>query len=178
MRKTISGMVAAVAVMMTMGAAPAMACFANPCAPAPVYVSPAPVFSGCNTGCGGWGGGWGGGWARERLPDPVQQYYYVNQGPTYTGPGNWAPRPVYQETSVSYGNPYYGGYRARPYYGARYGVGYGGGYRYGVRPALRYGYGARVGYGARYGYGARVGHYGVRHGAYHGAARVGGRHRY
>ena len=79
----------------------------------------------------------------------MQQYYYVNQGPTYTGPGNWAPRPVYQETSVSYGNSYYGGYRARPYYGARYGVGYGGGYRYGVRPGLRYGYGARVGYGAR-----------------------------
>ena len=33
----------------------------------------------------------------QRLPDPEQQYYYVNQGPTYTGPGNWAPRPVYQE---------------------------------------------------------------------------------
>jgi hypothetical protein len=180
MRQTISGMVAAVAVMMTMGAAPAMACYASPCAPAPVFVSPAPVFSGCNTGCGGWGGGW----ARERLPDPVHQYYYVNQGPTYTGPGNWAPRPVYQQTSVSYGNPYYGGYRARPYYGARYGVGYRAGYRYGVRPGIRYGYGvrpaARYGYGARHGYGARPGYYGVRqgmrHGGYHGAARVGGRH--
>ena len=114
----------------------------------------------------------------------MQQYYYVNQGPTYTGPGNFAPHPTYQETSVSYGNPYYGGYRARPYYGARYGIGYGGGYRYGVRPALRYGYGGRYGYGARVGYGCACrlwracGHYGVRHGAYHGAARVGGRHRY
>ena len=177
MRQTISGMVAAVAVMMTMGAAPAMACYASPCAPAPVYVAPAPVYSGCNSGCGGWGG-----WATERLPDPVHQYYYVNQGPTYTGPGNWAPRPVYQETSVSYGNPYYGGYRARPYYGARYGAGhrygagyrYGAAYRYGVRPGVRYGYGARLGYGARPGYyGVRQG---MRHGAYHGAARVGGQH--
>jgi hypothetical protein len=173
MRQTISGMVAAVAVMMTMGAAPAMAsCYANPCAAAPVYVSPAPVYSGCNTGCGyggnvGYGYGGYGGWASERLPDPVHQYYYVNQGPTYSGPGNYAPRPVYQESSVSYGNSYYGGYRARPYYGARYGVGYGAGYRYGVRPGLRYGYGARVGYGPRLGYGPRVGHYGARHGYAH-----------
>jgi hypothetical protein len=114
MRQTISGMVAAVAVMMTMGAAPAMACYASPCAPAPVYVSPAPVYSGCNSGCGGWGG-----WATERLPDPVHQYYYVNQGPTYTGPGNWAPRRVYREGSISgygygYNRPHYG-YRAHRY---------------------------------------------------------------
>ena len=54
MRQTISGMVAAVAVMMTVGASPAMACY-GACAPAPVYVAPAPVYSGCNTGCGGWG---------------------------------------------------------------------------------------------------------------------------
>ena len=27
----------------------------------------------------------------ERLAAPEQQYYYVNQGPTYTGPGNLAP---------------------------------------------------------------------------------------
>ena len=99
MRQTISGMVAAVAVMMTMGAAPAMACYASPCAPAPVYVSPAPVYSGCNSGCGGW--------AVERLPDPQQQYYWVNQGPTYTGPGNLAPRPVYREGTISgYGHGY------------------------------------------------------------------------
>lgn len=145
MRKTISGMVAAVAVMMTMGAAPAMACYANPCAPAPVYVAPVATYSGCYTGCGGW--------ARERLPDPVHQYYYVNQGPTYTGPGNWAPRPVYQETSVSYGRPYYNGYRARPYYAPRYGAGhrYGASYRYGVRPAVRYGYAPRHAYMPRHG---------------------------
>ena len=152
MRSTISGMVAAVAVMMTMGAAPAMACYANPCAPAPVYVAPAPVYSGCYSGCGGW--------ARERLPDPVHQYYYVNQGPTYTGPGNWAPRPVYQETSVSYGRPHYG-YRAHRHYGDHYSV----------RPSVRYGYAPRHGYAPRVGYAPRYGYmprHSMRH---HGAMK-------
>ena len=71
-----------------------------------------PVYSGCNSGCGGWG--------YERLPDPVQQYYYADQGPTYTGPGDFAPYPAYQESAV-YG---WGAYRHRPYYygydGGRY----------------------------------------------------------
>ena len=89
MRQTISGLVAAIAVV-TVSAAPAMACYTG-CAAPQVFVSPAPVYSGCNTGCG---------WAHERLPDPVHQYYYVNQGPTYTGPGNWAPLPTYQEGAV------------------------------------------------------------------------------
>lgn len=107
MRQTIAGLVAAVAVM---SAAPAMACgggwfggscspcgaaYVSPCAQPQVYV--APVYTGCNTGCGGW--------AYERLPDPwhpyypdrVHQYYYVNQGPTYSGPGNFAPYRSYQE---------------------------------------------------------------------------------
>ena len=118
MRQMISGLVAAVAVV-TASAVPALACggglfsgcspcgqaYVEPCA-AQVYVPPAPVYTGCNTGCGGW--------AFERLPDPVQQYglsdrlqyrlqqyYYVNQGPTYTGPGNFAPYPTYQEGAVS-----------------------------------------------------------------------------
>jgi len=144
MRKTISGMVAAVAVMMTMGTAPAMASCYTGCAPAPVYVSPAPVYSGCATGCGGW--------VRERLPDPVHQYYYVNQGPTYTGPGNWAPRPVYQETSVSYGRPHYG-YRTHRHYG----------HRHLVRPSVRYGHAPRVSYAPRLGSAPRIG-YAPRHG--------------
>lgn len=144
MRQTISGMVAAVAVMMTAGAAPAMACggglftscspcaYADPCAPAPVYV--APVYSGCNTGCGGW--------AHERLPDPVHQYYYVNQGPTYTGPGNWAPRPTYEEDAlpVYRHRSHYYGYRAHRDYG----------YGYSVRPSVRYGYAPRHGYMPRH----------------------------
>jgi hypothetical protein len=100
MRQMISGLVAALAVMAA-GAAPAMACGETPCGQ--VYI-PAPVYSGCDTGCGGW--------AYERLPDPVQQYYYVDQGPTYTGPGNFAPYPVYREGRV-YG---WHGYRHHPYY--------------------------------------------------------------
>ena len=83
MRQTISGLVAAFAVM-TAGAAPAMACggglfqgcspcgqaYVEPCAQPQfyvqpqAYVAPAPVYSGCNTGCGGWG--------YERLADPVR----------------------------------------------------------------------------------------------------------
>jgi len=91
MRQTISGVLAAFAVVIA-SAAPAMACgwygcspcgpaYVNPCVASPVYVSQAPVYSysGCDFGCGGW--------AYERLPDPVHQYYYVNQGPTYSGPG-------------------------------------------------------------------------------------------
>jgi hypothetical protein len=148
MRQTISGLIAAIAVM---SAAPAMACggglfdsscspcgqsYVSACAP-PVYVAPVAAYSGCNTGCGGW--------ARERLPDPEQQYYYVNQGPTYTGPGNWAPRRTYQEGYVS-GSAYrYGGsYHGRPYY------------RSWRAHAPRYGY-AR-GYG-----GHQVMHYGAPH---------------
>ena len=131
MRYTISGLVAAFAVV-TASAAPALACggglfqgscspcgqeYASPCARAQVYVSPAPTneYSGCNTGCGGW--------AHERLPDPVHQYYYVNQGPTYTGPGNFAPYPTYREGAVSG----WGAYRHRPHY-------------YGYAPRHRYGY--------------------------------------
>src|ERR1700682_2530648 len=107
MRHMISGLVAAVAVM---AAAPAMACGFNPCGQPAVYVALPPPYSysGCNP-CGGC--------AHERLADPEQQYYYVNQGPTYTGPGDWAPRRTYQEGYVS-GSAYRydGGYRARPYY--------------------------------------------------------------
>jgi hypothetical protein len=109
MRQILKGLVAAVAVM---AAAPAMACgYYAPCAPS-VYVAPVAAYGyvGCNP-CGGW--------VRERLPDPEQQYYWVNQGPTYTGPGNFAPYPVYREGSISgygygYNRPHYG-YRAHRY---------------------------------------------------------------
>ena len=105
MRQILKGLVAAVAVM---AAAPAMACGYAPCA-APVYA--APVVSYGYAGCGPCGG-----WVSERLPDPVQQYYWVNQGPTYTGPGNIAPYPVYREGTISgygygYNRPYYRGHR-------------------------------------------------------------------
>ncbi|KWV51386.1 hypothetical protein AS156_12425 [Bradyrhizobium macuxiense] len=144
----ITGMIAAVAVM---AAAPAMACGFTPCG----YSAPVVTYgygygySGCNP-CGGYAG-WG---AAERLPDPdaiypgaAQQYYYVNQGPTYTGPGDWAPRPYYRE---GYGRPYYGyrhyGHRAyhhyRPWYHRpHYGYGYGYAPRHAYAP---YHYGHRV----------------------------------
>ena len=98
MRQTISGLAAAIAIVAA-SAAPAMACgfgFGVPCVQS--YV---PVYSGCGV-CG---------WGFERLPDPdveyhrystaVPQYYYVNQGPTYTGPGQFAPYPFYQDAAVS-----------------------------------------------------------------------------
>jgi hypothetical protein len=161
MRQTISGLIAAVAVM-TASAVPAMACggglFQSSCSPCgqQAYVSPceqayvpAPVYSGCDTGCGG-------GWAHQRLADPVQQYYYANQGPTYSGPGSYAPYPTYRESTVSG----WGGYRHRSHH-----YGYDGGYRqhshfrpwrshrdygYSARPSLRYGYAPRQSYAPRY----------------------------
>ena len=163
MRQTISGLVAAVAVM-TASAVPAMACggglFQSSCSPCgQAYVSPceqsyvaAPFYTGCNTGCGTA--------AYERLPDPEQQYYYVNQGPTYSGPGNFAPYPTYQEGGYRhrpYRDGYYDGagvegpavysYRARPHFRpwrARTG------YEYSVRPSVRYGYAPRRSYTTRY----------------------------
>ncbi|MGY4623722.1 hypothetical protein [Bradyrhizobium sp. USDA 4486] len=147
MRQMISGLVAAAAVMFV-ATAPAAACGFTTCA------SVAPVYSGCNTGCGGYGYGYGYG-AYERLAEPTTQYYYVNQGPTYTGPGAFAPYPTYREDAVvapaNYGYGY--GYRAaaypyhRPYY-RPYRYGYGP--RYGYLPRTHYGYAPRYGYAHRH----------------------------
>lgn len=120
MRQMISGLVAALAVIVA-GAAPAKACDMG-CAPCgyvgtcgAVYVQPYVGY--------------------ERLPNPeVQyhhpvappQYYYVEQGPTYTGPGDFAPRRVYREEGI-YGYhrwhhhywhhrwPHHYGYHYRPH---------------------------------------------------------------
>jgi hypothetical protein len=144
MRQMISGLVAAAAVMFV-ASAPAMACGFSPCQPV------APVFSGCNTGCGGYGYGYGAGY--ERLAEPTSQYYYVNQGPTYTGPGAFAPTPTYQEDAVvapanyGYGYGYRAAYHHRPHY-RPYRYGYGP--RYGYLPRTHYGYGPRYGYAHRY----------------------------
>ena len=157
MRQTISGLVAAFAVM-TAGAAPAMACgggmfqgcspcgqaYVEPCAQPQVYVqpqayvAPAPVYSGCNTGCGGWG--------YERLADPAlqyhaapvrHQYYYVNQGPTFSGPGALAPYPTYEEAGID-GHRVYR-YHTHPHYrGWHYGSAHHRMHHYGYRQhALR-----------------------------------------
>jgi hypothetical protein len=190
MRQTISGVAAAIAVM-TVSAVPAMACgglfpgYGGACVQS--YV-PTYYQGGCYGGCGGS--------VYERLPDPVQQYhsvypvqqyYYVNQGPTFSGPGAFAPYPTYQESAVSG----WDAYRRRPYYS-----GYDGG-RYANATSHRYdgapnidgpviysyhahrhhpwrthaGYRYRVGPGVRDGYAP---HHGTRYGA--GVPQDGGRH--
>ena len=106
MRQTILGLLAAIA-LSAAGAAPAMACGYGGCAPygvfsgrsAPAYGYP---YAGCAAGCAYHD--------YDRLADPetqyhsavgpAPQYYYVNQGPTYTGPGAFAPYPVYREGAV------------------------------------------------------------------------------
>jgi hypothetical protein len=154
MRQTISGLVAALAVVAA-SSVPAMACgglfqggcspcgqaYVSPCAQPQVYVAPVePVYSGCNS-CG---------WAHERLPDPVQQYevapapvhqyYYADQGPTYTGPGNFAPYPTYREGGVSgwhaYHRHHYHPWHAHMGYRHDYAPRYG----YAPHHSLRYGY--------------------------------------
>src|SRR6185437_16123094 len=121
MRHWSNGMVAAFAVM-TAGAAPAMACGWNPCAStyyAPSYIyeqtyTSTPAYSGCG-GCGTAVIGWG----YEHLAEPSTQYYYVNQGPTYSGPGAFAPEPTYQEdvapTDYGYGYGYHHSYHGHHY---------------------------------------------------------------
>ena len=146
MRQTISGLVAAIAVV-TASAAPALACgglFQSTCSPCgQTYVSPCaqayvpPPVTTCDSGCGGW--------AHERLANPVQQYYYADQGPTYTGPGDLAPYPAYEEGGMT-------GWRGYHHHLHHYGYGYqGGGYHEGYRfhPHFRPWH-AHIGY--RYGY--------------------------
>src|SRR5882757_4212043 len=181
MRTLVSGLIAAAAVM-TVSAAPASAC------------GGLGLFSSCSpcggslftSSCGGYGGGYGyGGYSTaysagvagygygggcggcgsvEQLPELSPQYYHVNQGPAYTGPGNYAPMPTYRENAqYGWGGGGYGyggaavSYAPRPYYRPwRARVGYG----YGVRSGYRYGgYGVGPGYGVGrgYGYGARYG---------------------
>ena len=145
MRQMISGLVAAAAVMFV-ATAPAAACGFNPCQPV------APVYSGCNTGCGGYGYGAGYG-AYERLAEPTTQYYHVNQGPTYTGPGAFAPYPTYREDAVVAPANYGYGYRAAvaPYHRPHYRpYRYGYGPRYGYLPRVHYGHGPRYGYAHRH----------------------------
>ncbi|MBU6459022.1 MAG: hypothetical protein KGQ48_16020 [Bradyrhizobium sp.] len=122
MRRTISGFVAAIAVVAA-GTLPASACgvfFEPACG----YVV-APIYTGCDIGCG---------WAYyERLPNPelqyhwpvpvVHQYYYADQGPTYTGPGDFAPYPFYQEAGGwgVYRHHRYDGYHGRAHHHVHYG---------------------------------------------------------
>jgi len=131
MRQTISGLFAAFAVLFA-GAAPAMACGYSNCSPcgyastcAQTYYAPvfaAPTYAHATTGCNTCGTGWG----YEHLAEPESQYYYVNQGPTFTGPGAYAPYPVYHGTAAigwagyERAPSYYGGYERPAYYGYRW----------------------------------------------------------
>ena len=102
MRQIFTGLVAAIAVG-ALGASPAMACgggglFSSACAPCgQAYVSP----------CGHGGYGHFGYSHYQRLAVPTERlavrsprYFWVNQGPVYDGPGQFAPRPYYEERSV------------------------------------------------------------------------------
>jgi hypothetical protein len=128
MRQMIKGLVAAVAVMTAGAATPAMACgyggccgaVASPCATTygPAYAY-APTYSYVyGSGCGTCGNHW----AYERLAEPTRQYYYVNQGPTYSGPGMFAPQPTYQEDAVpAYGYHHHHAWHHRHHEGYHYG---------------------------------------------------------
>ena len=122
MRQIIKGLLAAAAVT-TAGVAPAAACgwgsgccntgYVSPCATA--YV---PTYSYSYNPCGTCGTSW----AYERLAEPETQYYYVNQGPTYSGPGAFAPYGEYREQAL----PTWGYHHSYRHYGYRhYGYGYG-----------------------------------------------------
>ncbi len=106
----VSGWLAAIAVLAS--AAPAMACGG---------------LAGCPP-CGGWlePCGYHHYGYYEQLSDPEAlfapappQYFYVNQGPTFTGPGMFAPVPTYRERAVTgwhgYDHGYYYGYNGGPY---------------------------------------------------------------
>lgn len=179
MRQTIAGLIAGAALAATMVAAPAPA-------QACVVTDPCGGY-GYSRGYHGYGYGYG---VRERLPDPAApQYYWVNQGPTYSGPGNYAPVPTYQERAVTgsryYGQPYRYGYDGGPYGNAtnHYYDGAPGvqgpavySYRYARRHYHRAHFrpyrvapyyaarpGVRYGYAARHGHAVRYGHV-ARHG--------------
>jgi hypothetical protein len=119
MHRTISELLAGFAVV-TATAAPALACgggglFTSSCSPCgQAYVNQA-YFNPCSQGYLGYGfyhqSGYHNVAAYERLPSA--QYFYADQGPTFTGPGLLAPIPTYQESAVSG----WGAYRRSYYYG-------------------------------------------------------------
>jgi hypothetical protein len=125
MRSKLLGLATVLAATAT--AAPAIACYYDGCggyyALNGIDYSSRVYLGGCGYAYYGCGITY-----RERLPDldGGPQYYFVNHGPTYTGPGNIAPTPAYQERLVSgwppngasyYGASYYGdyGYDGGPY---------------------------------------------------------------
>lgn len=163
MRHTMSWIAGLAVTAAILGSAPAMACgggFGSPCG-SYGYASSYGGYNGFN-GYGGYGHYSVAPYERLADPTPVtRQYFYANQGPTFSGPGVFAPVPTYQETAIGWrGYPRYdGGPYANPLdhysYGRRV---YGGpliqSYRW------RHGHGYRHGNRARFGYAA---HRGVAH---------------
>ena len=112
MRQTISAIAAAI-VVTAASAVPAMACggggchYVSPCAQDYVAVPEYSPYYSCT------------GWGFERMPDPlrrsypgpVHQYYYVDQGPTYDGPGEFAPYRTYRQSALGYHHPVVYSYR-------------------------------------------------------------------
>jgi hypothetical protein len=126
-------MIVGLAVAAALSATPASACGYSGCS-APSWNYNYSGFYGnysapCATACGGYAN-----WGFGHLSYPAQpytalsQYYWVNQGPTYTGPGLLAPVPTYQERAVSdwhgYGATAYG--TTAHYYDGMPGAGYSG----------------------------------------------------
>jgi len=106
MRKTISGLLA-VAAITVLGTASAAACGG--------------LLQGCSYPTTGYGHyDYAGVAVYETLPLPTGQYYHVNQGPVYSGPGDFAPYPTYQETAIRGWTGYERGYDY-PYDGGPYG---------------------------------------------------------
>lgn len=134
--------------LVTASAAPALACgggglfSASSCSPCgQAYVSP------CAQGYGygqGYSYGYAGVQVYQQLPQPTPQYYYASQGPSFSGPGNYAPYPTYQETALGYNGGYGGGYDQQPAYRAPA--------VYSYRPRMHHGYSSYRSYAPRYGY--------------------------
>jgi len=146
----------------TCGVPTAAAVFAQPVAPAPIYITPVVAtafggpccaWSGCgNCGWSGWSGGraWGGcGACGQAAVYAAPSLYVVNQGPVYSGPGIMAPYQTYSpETAYAPATDY-------PYVPG-YGNGYGYGYGYGYGRAAYPHYYAHPYYRARYAYRAPI----------------------
>lgn len=136
MRQIFSGLAAVVATV-ALGIAPAMACgggggLFTGCSPCrQVVVSP----------CGFHGGFSHAGFSHyQRLADPSPRYFWVNQGPVYDGPGQFAPRPFYQERTVTgWGGPAVvrRSHRVRTAH-VNYGAGWHGGHHHTMRPGVRH----------------------------------------
>ena len=123
MRQTISGLVAALAVV-TASAAPAMACGGggglfsalSSCASSCGHAYAAPCgqsyYGGTNYNYSGYQGGYAhtGHYGYERPVAPVQRHFYADHGPSFTGPAAFAPYPTYQDTAINGWQGYRRGY--------------------------------------------------------------------